>query len=283
MAHRGHGSSHGHGAPQPGQHQVAYNLGLYPDPAPAVYRIRNRREDTRRMAEQPWPTSNVPFNNFQPTPILSDAVDVFLTINEAWNHVDWAASSRRLGSGSFGDVYLGLRPSENGKELAGRHWRAVKQIHILQMVAKMNPANPVDARAPIGNVQCPEGITSQIKFPRCIKHENVIRLMCKFAVEETKSVYLMSEYCDAGDLENERHHAGNFSEVLARYYFRQITAGLANIHSRGIAHRHMKPQNMLLKWRHDVEGKIVKISHFKLARIAWADAEGTTPIYGNTR
>ena len=52
MAHRGHGSSHGHGAPQPGQHQVAYNLGLYPDPAPAVYRIRNRREDTRRMAEQ---------------------------------------------------------------------------------------------------------------------------------------------------------------------------------------------------------------------------------------
>lgn len=53
------------------------------------------------------------------------------------------------------------------------------------------------------------------------------------------------ELASFGELYDFISLSGGFSENLARYYFKQILSGLNHCHSKMVAHRDMKPENLL--------------------------------------
>lgn len=101
-----------------------------------------------------------------------------------------------------------------------------------------------------------ERISREIKIMKLIRHTNIVQLY--EIIEKPKRLYLIMEYADGGDLfdlivKNER-----LSEKSALNYFAQILLGLNYLHGKGVAHRDMKPENILIS-----QGKI-KIADFGL-------------------
>jgi serine/threonine protein kinase len=58
-------------------------------------------------------------------------------------------------------------------------------------------------------------------------------------------MYMIMELCPNGELFDILYNTGKFSEPVARHYFRQILSGLEACHAVGVAHRDMKPENIL--------------------------------------
>lgn len=77
-----------------------------------------------------------------------------------------------------------------------------------------------------------------------LKHENVVRLLdCK---ESAQCYFIVTEYCNGGDLADYLHRHGTLSEDTIRVFARQICRAMQALQSKGIIHRDLKPQNILL-------------------------------------
>ncbi|XP_052246713.1 serine/threonine-protein kinase unc-51-like isoform X3 [Dreissena polymorpha] len=102
-----------------------------------------------------------------------------------------------------------------------------------------------------------------------LHHENVVQLMeCK---ETTNHVYLVMEYCNGGDLADYLQAKGTLSEDTISYFLKQISFAMRALKDKGIVHRDMKPQNILLCFppgnKNPVASQIsLKIADFGFAR-----------------
>mmetsp|Transcript_507 Transcript_507/g.445 ORF Transcript_507/g.445 Transcript_507/m.445 type:complete len:315 (-) Transcript_507:255-1199(-) len=63
---------------------------------------------------------------------------------------------------------------------------------------------------------------------------------------QTPVFFMALEYCERGELFDLLAISGRVSEDFARYYFHQIIAGLEYMHAKGISHRDMKLENILV-------------------------------------
>jgi serine/threonine protein kinase len=61
-----------------------------------------------------------------------------------------------------------------------------------------------------------------------------------------KKRFVVLELAYGGELFDYIAQSGYFSEPLARHFFKEIMIGLDHIHSNGMAHRDMKPENIML-------------------------------------
>lgn len=102
-----------------------------------------------------------------------------------------------------------------------------------------------------------------------LHHDNVVQLMeCK---ETTNHVYLVMEYCNGGDLADYLQAKGTLSEDTISQFLRQIADAMRALNAKGILHRDMKPQNILLCYppgqKNPPASQIVlKIADFGFAR-----------------
>jgi len=117
---------------------------------------------------------------------------------------------------------------------------------------------------------------SEVRVARQVSHPNVCRV---FDIGEADGVlFLTMEYVDGEDLASVVRRIGRLSPDKATEIARQICAGLAAAHERGVIHRDLKPANVML----DNAGKI-RITDFGLASVAasiqGADARAGTPAY----
>ena len=76
--------------------------------------------------------------------------------------------------------------------------------------------------------------------------------------EDSKKVYIVSEYCKGGELFDIISKKRNFSEKEACIIMEQLLSGICYSHKNGIVHRDLKPENILLEDKsRNLEIKIV--------------------------
>lgn len=144
---------------------------------------------------------------------------------------------RVLGQGTFGKVHF-ARNLETGMSVA------VKIID----------------KEKVFKVGLIEQIKREISVMRLVKHPNVVQL---YEVMATKSkIYFVIEYVKGGELFN-RVAKGKLKEDVARRYFQQLIRAVDFCHSRGVYHRDLKLENLLL----DENGNL-KVSDFGLSALA---------------
>ena len=64
---------------------------------------------------------------------------------------------------------------------------------------------------------------------------------------ETDRVYFVLDHADIGTIYDLVQNCGALNEKLARFYFSKLIAAVGFLHTVGIAHRDIKPLNILLK------------------------------------
>ena len=72
----------------------------------------------------------------------------------------------------------------------------------------------------------------------------LVRGYFSFATEH--HVVFALEYCPGGDLDTALKHMGCIPEGMAQFYFAEALLGLRYLHSEGVLHHDIKPQNMLI-------------------------------------
>jgi len=117
---------------------------------------------------------------------------------------------------------------------------------------------------------------SEVRVARQVSHPNVCRV---FDIGDADGIpFLTMEYVDGEDLSSLVRRIGRLPQDKAAEVSRQICAGLAAAHERGVIHRDLKPSNVML----DGAGK-ARITDFGLASVAasieGAEARAGTPAY----
>jgi hypothetical protein len=121
-----------------------------------------------------------------------------------------------------------------------------------------------------------ERFKNEVRVARRVSHPNVCRVYDVGDVEG--HTFFTMEYVDGEDLASLLRRIGRLPEDKALDIARQLCAGLAAAHAKGVLHRDLKPANIML----DGRGQVV-ITDFGLAGVAdqiqGAEVRSGTPAY----
>ncbi|RID79987.1 hypothetical protein BRARA_A02686 [Brassica rapa] len=145
---------------------------------------------------------------------------------------------RRLGSGSFAKVHL------------------ARSIETNELVA----VKIIDKKKTIDSNMEPRIIREIDAMRRLRDHPNILKIHEVMATKST--IYIVMELASGGELFSKLLRRGRLPESTARRYFQQLASALQFSHRDGVAHRDVKPQNLLL----DREGNL-KVSDFGLSAL----------------
>ncbi|HVG53482.1 MAG TPA: serine/threonine-protein kinase, partial [Vicinamibacterales bacterium] len=121
-----------------------------------------------------------------------------------------------------------------------------------------------------------ERFFAEVRITRQLSHPNICRV---YDIAEVNGQHFLSmEYIDGEDLASLLKRIGYLANEKALDITRQLVAGVAAAHERGVLHRDLKPANVML----DGRGR-VRITDFGLAVAATDEAQASemsgTPAY----
>ena len=102
-------------------------------------------------------------------------------------------------------------------------------------------------------------LMAEIAIPIEFDHPNIAKVYEVF--EWKKSIGIVMELCDGGDLFNYIKNQKRFTESTAAGILKQIMSGVYYMHKQNVCHRDLKPENML----YDTESGLLKIIDFGTA------------------
>ena len=113
-------------------------------------------------------------------------------------------------------------------------------------------------------------INNEISFLKDVNHPNIIKLI---DVKETlKHIYIITEYCNGGNLKEYLNIYKKLSEEIVQYIMKQVIEAMKYLHNKKIMHRDLNLSNILINYddendrenRNVMKGKI-KIIDFQFA------------------
>ncbi|TFK30751.1 STE/STE11 protein kinase [Coprinopsis marcescibilis] len=162
---------------------------------------------------------------------------VFLASSSSNISIRWQ-QGRFIGAGAFGSVYLAMN-------LDSGSLMAVKEIKFQELTGLPNLYSQ---------------IKDELSVMEMLHHQNVVEY---YGIEVHRDkVYIFEEYCQGGSLAALLEHGRIEDERILQLYTMQMLDGLAYLHSEGIIHRDIKPDNILLNH----EG-VIKLVDFGAAKM----------------
>ncbi|KAL6047776.1 Calcium/calmodulin-dependent protein kinase IGa [Balamuthia mandrillaris] len=156
-----------------------------------------------------------------------------------------------LGTGNFSEVVLGTEKKSGDK-------------YAIKIIDKKE----VDSSR----------LQTEMEILKKVSHPNIISLKEIYDTEE--KLYLVMELVTGGELFNQIVALGSYSEKIAKNLVKQIVEAVKYLHDQNIAHRDLKPTNLLLS---SPGSHIIKIADFGLSKILGPDSMMQTacgtPIY----
>ncbi|CCD25028.1 serine/threonine/tyrosine protein kinase RAD53 NDAI_0E02110 [Naumovozyma dairenensis CBS 421] len=107
-----------------------------------------------------------------------------------------------------------------------------------------------------------DGVSRELEVLQRLDHPRIVRL--KGFYEDHENYYMLMEFVSGGDLMDFVAAHGAVGEDAGREISRQILEAIKYIHSMGISHRDLKPDNILIEQDDPV---LVKITDFGLAKV----------------
>ena len=108
-----------------------------------------------------------------------------------------------------------------------------------------------------------------------VKTSSPFLVSIKFAFQDNKYLYIVSDFMQGGDLFYHMHEGKNFTEEKAKFYLIEIIFGLECLHKNNMIYRDLKPENILM----DSEGHI-KLTDFGLSKILKENEDKAFTICG---
>jgi len=126
-------------------------------------------------------------------------------------------------------------------------------------------------------VEKEETLANEISILGSMDHPNVVNMRAIFDTDDI--LFIVMELMEGGELYEEIVKRKTFSEKDAAEITRQLCEALAYLHERGIVHRDLKLENLLLKKKGSFE---IKLADFGLSKLYSGQALQTacgTPFY----
>ncbi|XP_069937652.1 serine/threonine-protein kinase greatwall isoform X2 [Cherax quadricarinatus] len=143
-----------------------------------------------------------------------------------------------ISRGAFGKVFLGCKKDN------------LTRLYAIKVVKKSDIVH----KNMIEQVITERDALARTKSPYCVH--------LYYSLQTASNVYLVMEYLIGGDLKSLLTIYGYFDEPMATFYAAELALALHYLHSHGIVHRDVKPDNLLL----DNKGHL-KLTDFGLSKI----------------
>ena len=163
-----------------------------------------------------------------------------------------------IGRGAFGTVHKGLDKDD--------------RVVAVKKVPTMTKEDRRKASGETMKFYCLREKLGQNKQNENGSHENIIQIYDVKYFRE--AMWIMMEFCDLGDLNRFfRTHEHMLRNKKTRVKLMlQIAKGIAFLHFRGVAHRDIKPDNIMVKSTQSGFA-VIKLGDFGLVKILDADAQ----------
>lgn len=147
---------------------------------------------------------------------------------------------QQVGKGASGRVFL-VRDRSSGEQLA------------LKVIEKTSVYGNADSLR--------HALDERLVLEMATDHPFILNL--RYAFQTARRLYLVTEYCDGGDLFDYLRKRGKpFAEAQGRRIAAEILLALEHIHALGVVYRDLKLENVLL----DLEGH-VRVADFGLSKM----------------
>ena len=114
-------------------------------------------------------------------------------------------------------------------------------------------------------------LEQEAEVMKSLDHPNLVRLYEVIRSGSSGKLLMVMEFCEAGPLVDQHgkfsHCQDDMPEIIVQHFFKQIASAVSYLHSQGVVHGDIKPENMLLSG----DGS-VKISDFGQSQI-FSDGE----------
>lgn len=166
---------------------------------------------------------------------------------------------KELGKGAFGSVYIAKR-KEDGQVYA------IKRVKISMLSTKER-----------------ENALNEVRILASLSHPNIVGYKDSFFDDESKSLLIVMEFADDGDIESKIQKniksRSNFPETVIWTYLIQILQGLKYLHDNRIMHRDLKCANIFLLKSGNL--KLGDLNVSKIVKSQMAHTQTGTPYYAS--